>query len=46
MISHITAVIETEYSSEFECTKDTPSLALRGELWGAFVAIVGKVTAL
>ena len=35
-IAYISAVTEVQYKSEFESTKDTPYLALMGELWGVF----------
>ena len=31
---YLSAVAEVEYKSELESTKDTPYLALTGELWG------------
>ena len=37
---------EPEYQSEAEPTKDTPYLALTGELWDVFVNILGKLTVL
>ena len=35
-ISYYTAGTEVVYKSEFESTKDTPYLALTGELWGVY----------
>ena len=35
-IAYITAVIQAEYKSEFETTKDSPYLTLTGQLWGVF----------
>ena len=42
-ITHITGVTETDYKSEFGHTKDTPLLALTGELRGIFVKIWDKI---
>ena len=33
---NITTQAEAEYKSDFVATKDTPYLALTGELWGVF----------
>ena len=35
-IAYITAVTDAEYKSQCDPTKDTPYLALTGELWGVF----------
>ena len=36
MITHIITETEAEYQSDAGSTKDTPCLALTGELWGVF----------
>ena len=40
-IAHITAVTETEYKFEFEHMKNTPYLALSGQLWVVFCEAFG-----
>ena len=35
-------MIEVEYKSEFVSAKDTPYLALTGELWGVFCEDFGE----
>ena len=39
----IIAETEAEYQSDAGSTKDTPKLALTGELWGSFVNIVENI---
>ena len=39
---HITTVTGAEYECKFEPTKDTPYLALTGELWGVFCDNFGE----
>ena len=36
IIAYITSVIEVEYKSKFESTKDILYLTLMDELWGVF----------
>ena len=43
MILCIAAVTEAEYESELELTKDTPYLALSGELWGVCYEDFGDI---
>ena len=38
----MTAVIKAKYKSEFEHTKNTPYLALTGELWDVFCENFGE----
>ena len=40
--TYITTRSEFKYELEFEHTKDTPYLALTGELWGVFCEDFGK----
>ena len=41
--AYIIAGTETEYQSEAEPSKDTPYLALTGELWVSFVKILEAI---
>ena len=41
MLLH-TSLTEADYKLEFEHTKDTPYLALAGELWGVFCEDFGE----